>query len=74
MFLTPEQLYQLTHRRQHRKQAQACAEMGVPFHVRPDGSVAVAAGLFDFAKQPATMSPGSPKMRVAGHGKKARKS
>ncbi len=36
--LTPDQLYQLTHRRRASAQVQALAKMGVPYWVRPDGT------------------------------------
>jgi len=40
-FLTPEELYELTHRKQKTSQRTALNQMGIEYKVRPDGSIAV---------------------------------
>lgn len=40
-WLSAEELANLTGRRQHAAQARALSRMGVPFKVRPDGSLVV---------------------------------
>lgn len=40
--LTPAELYEVTHYRYPQKQINALVLMGIPFKVRPDGSVFVA--------------------------------
>lgn len=47
LFLSPEQIYALTHRRRSTAQAKALRMMGVQFKVRPDGTVAVATGHYE---------------------------
>lgn len=47
MFLTPGELYQLTHYKHALRQKAALITMGVPYRVRPDGSLAVARAIFD---------------------------
>lgn len=68
MFLTRDQLVDLTHYRQRARQEAALRAMGVPHLRRPDGSLAVASALFDGSRQPATISPPPPRVRDR-HGK-----
>lgn len=39
--LTPEELVEVTGRVRHKAQAQALSEMGIPYRVRPDGTLLV---------------------------------
>jgi hypothetical protein len=41
VFLTPEEVRDLTHRTKGAWQARALKSMGIPFHLRPDGTPAV---------------------------------
>lgn len=69
MFLTAEQLVELTHYRQPSRQRAALTQMGVPFRVRPDGTLAVARAVFDSdPKSRATMHSGTPSLRITRHG------
>lgn len=44
MFLTPEELVELTHAKQRGTQARALCMMGIEHKLRPDGSIAVLRG------------------------------
>lgn len=65
MFLTPEQLQDLTGRKHRRCQARVLAAMGVPYLVRPDGSLAVLRATVE-ALAGATLSapPREPELRL----------
>lgn len=41
MFLTDEELRELTHRQKHKAQARVLRAMGIEYKVRADGSIAV---------------------------------
>lgn len=41
MFLTPDEIFELTSRKTHAKQREALLHMGIEHRVRPDGTLAV---------------------------------
>ncbi|MCC6530958.1 MAG: DUF4224 domain-containing protein [Burkholderiales bacterium] len=72
--LTHDELVEHTGYTQHVKQAAVMRKLGVPVHVRPDGSVAVVrAHLVELMRRPSAES-GRDRPKVKSHGKAPTKS
>lgn len=62
MLLTPDELVELTRKQRHKAQARVLTALGIPYHVRPDGSLIVYQASLPYATE--KERPASPALHL----------